>query len=51
MEKIDLKKDLKHLYQASAKEVVQLEVPNFLFLMIDGQVHSQEGAAGRMTND
>lgn len=37
MEKIDLKKDLKHLYQASAKEVVQLEVPNFQFLMLDGQ--------------
>lgn len=37
MEKIDLKRDLKHLYQASAKEVVQLEVPSFQFLMVDGR--------------
>lgn len=37
MEKIDLKKELKHLYQPSAKEVVQVEVPAFRFLMIDGQ--------------
>lgn len=37
MSKVDLKKDLKHLYQASAKEVVQVEVPAFQFLMIDGE--------------
>lgn len=37
MKKIDLKKDLKHLYQASAKEVVQVEVPPLKFLMIDGE--------------
>lgn len=37
MEKIDLKKELKHLYQASAKEVVQVEVPAFRFLMVDGE--------------
>jgi hypothetical protein len=37
MEKIDLKKDLKHLYRQSAREVVQVEVPTFRFLMIDGQ--------------
>lgn len=37
MQKIDLKKDLKHLYQPSAKEVVQVEVPTFNFLMIDGE--------------
>lgn len=36
MKKIDLKKDLKHLYQPSAKEVVQVEVPAFKFLMVDG---------------
>lgn len=29
MEKLDLKKDLKHLYRASAKEVVEVEVPVF----------------------
>ena len=37
MSKIDLKKELKHLYQPSAKEVVQVEVPAFQFLMIDGE--------------
>ena len=37
MHKIDLKKDLKHLYHASAREVVQLEVPSLKFLMIDGE--------------
>lgn len=37
MQKIDLKKELKHLYQPSAKEVVQVEVPTFRFLMIDGE--------------
>lgn len=37
MEKIDLKKDLKHLYQASAKNAVQIEVPSFKFLMVDGE--------------
>jgi hypothetical protein len=37
MKKIDLKKDLKRLYQPSAKEVVQVEVPAMNFLMIDGQ--------------
>ena len=35
VEKIDLKKELKHLYQASAKEVVQIDVPAFTFLMVD----------------
>nr|WP_267876972.1 GyrI-like domain-containing protein [Massilia rhizosphaerae] len=36
VEKIDLKKELKHLYQPSAREVVQVDVPAFRFLMIDG---------------
>lgn len=36
MPKIDFKKELKHLYQASAKEVVQVDVPTLRFLMIDG---------------
>lgn len=36
MEKIDLKKELKHLYQASAKEVVPVNVPTLRFLMVDG---------------
>ena len=37
MEKIDLKKKLKQLYQPSAKQVVQVDVPAFQFLMIDGE--------------
>ncbi len=36
MEKLDLKKDLKHLYQASAKDVVELDVPAMNYLMVDG---------------
>ena len=36
MEKIDLKKDLKHLYRPSAKTVVQVDVPELKYLMIDG---------------
>ncbi len=36
MKKIDLKKELKHLYQPSAKEVVLVEIPAMNFLMIDG---------------
>jgi len=36
VEKIDLKKQLKHLYQLSAREVVRVDVPAFRFLMIDG---------------
>ncbi len=37
MDKTDLKKDLKHLYQPSAKEVVQVEVPPLRYLMVDGK--------------
>jgi hypothetical protein len=37
VQKIDFKKELKHLYQPSAKEVVQVEVPTFQFLMVDGE--------------
>jgi hypothetical protein len=36
MPKVDLKKDLKHLYQPSVKAVVQVDVPKFRFLMVDG---------------
>jgi hypothetical protein len=35
--KVDLRKDLKHLYHASAREVVQLDVPTLPFLMVDGE--------------
>ncbi|MBF0531450.1 MAG: hypothetical protein HQK55_19700, partial [Deltaproteobacteria bacterium] len=37
MEKIDLKKELKHLYQPPANRVVQVDVPTFNYLMIDGE--------------
>jgi hypothetical protein len=37
MEKVDLKKELKHLYQTSAKEVVQVDVPTMNYLMVDGE--------------
>ena len=36
METIDYKKTLKHLYQPSAKEVVEVIVPSMNFLMVDG---------------
>jgi hypothetical protein len=39
MKKIDLKKDLKHLYQPSAAKAALVEVPAMNFLMIDGKGH------------
>lgn len=36
MAKIDLKKELKHLYKPSSKEIVVVDVPPMSFLMIDG---------------
>jgi hypothetical protein len=36
MSKTDFKKELKHLYQPSAKEFVVVDVPPMSFLMIDG---------------
>jgi hypothetical protein len=36
MKKIDLKKDLKPFYQASEKGAVEIDVPTFKFLMVDG---------------
>jgi hypothetical protein len=35
--KLDLKKQLRHLYQASAKEAAMVEVPPMTYLMVDGQ--------------
>ncbi len=37
MEKLDLKRELKHLYAPSAREVVAIDVPEMSFLMVDGQ--------------
>ncbi|MEL6534655.1 MAG: GyrI-like domain-containing protein [Bacteroidota bacterium] len=36
MEKIDFKKELKHLYKPSAKKVEWVEVPPMNYLMVDG---------------
>jgi hypothetical protein len=36
MDKLDLKKKLQHLYRASAKEPVEIEVPALRFLMVHG---------------
>jgi hypothetical protein len=38
MKKIDLKKDLKHLYAPSAKQIEIVDVPDFQFAMIYGQI-------------
>lgn len=37
MQKTDLKKELRHLYRPSANAVVQVQVPAFQFLMVDGE--------------
>jgi hypothetical protein len=37
MKQVDLRKELGHLYDPSAKEVVEVEVPEMRFLMVDGQ--------------
>ncbi|MEM7125829.1 MAG: GyrI-like domain-containing protein [Chloroflexota bacterium] len=37
MEKIDFKKELKHLYKPSAKKVETIDVPEINFLMVDGK--------------
>lgn len=37
MEKTDLRKELKNLYQPSAREVVEVDVPMMNFLMVDGE--------------
>lgn len=37
MEKLDLRKQWKQLYQPSAREVAEVDVPSFNFLMVDGK--------------
>jgi hypothetical protein len=44
-EKLDLRKKLKQLYAPSAKEVVEVEVPEMRFLMIDGEGDPNTSAA------
>ncbi len=43
MEKLDLKKELKHLYLPSAKKIELVEVPAMNFLMIDGSIETGYG--------
>jgi hypothetical protein len=38
MEKIDLRRELKHLYAPSAKKVEVVKVPKFNFVMVDGRI-------------
>lgn len=45
MPKIDMKKELKPLYLPSAKAVVEVHVPGFRFLMIDGSGDPNAGQA------
>ncbi|MDP3695089.1 MAG: GyrI-like domain-containing protein [Desulfocapsaceae bacterium] len=49
MQKIDYKKERKHLYSASAKKVEIVEVPLMNFLMIDGQGDPNTSKAFRET--
>lgn len=37
MDKVDLKRELEHLYRPSAREVVEVDVPAFTYLMTDGE--------------
>lgn len=37
MQKLDWRKTLKHLYVPSAREVVEVDVPEMRFLMVDGE--------------
>jgi hypothetical protein len=37
LEKVDFKKELKHLYNPSAKEITVVDVPSMNFLMVEGQ--------------
>lgn len=45
MEKIDLRKKLKHLYAPSAKRVEVVDVPRFKFAMVDGAIEPGETPA------
>ena len=43
MDKLDLRKTYKHLYQPSAKKVEVVEVPPLQFAMIDGEIEAGAG--------
>jgi hypothetical protein len=38
MQKLDLKKDLKYLFQPSAKKIEAVDVPAMNFIMLDGAI-------------
>ncbi len=42
MGKLDLRKEYKHLYQPSAKSVTVVDVPAFMFVLIDGEIEPGE---------
>jgi hypothetical protein len=42
MEKLDLKKDLKYLYNPSAKNIELVDVPSMKFIMIDGAIEPDQ---------
>lgn len=43
MEKVDLKRDMKPLYQPSSKEVVRIEIPTMNFLMMENRHQAANG--------
>ncbi len=43
MEKLDLRKNLKHLYAPSAKKIEVVDVPRFNFIMVDGAIEPAHG--------
>src|SRR5512137_1304433 len=53
MEKLDLKKDLKHLYIPSAKKIELVEVPAMNFIMVDGAIEPDQapGTSPRFAED
>ena len=48
MEKVDFKKELKHLYNASAREPVIVDVPAMNFLMIEGMGDPRRSAPEKL---
>ena len=42
IKKLDLKKQYKHLYAPSARQVALVEVPEFNFVMVDGVIQADE---------
>jgi hypothetical protein len=45
VEKIDLRKELKHLYSPSSKKVGVVDVPKFNFVMLDGEIEPDQAPA------